>query len=152
MLGGWIGRLAARYRMSVHEFAARHELDLQIEEGGGWLVMPTLQKRSADALAVLTRMSRKQIQAIRAAPAWSGQRKHFCYCARCVFLNPLDVTAPIWRREWLEQNLSACPTHGDEYRTITSGRLLACRNLDQLLQLVSRQERNLRNEILWKPR
>lgn len=152
VLGGWIGRLAARYRMSVHEFAARHDLDLQVEEGAGWLVMPALQKHAIDELAALTRMSRKQTKDIRAAPGWTGKRKHFCYCARCVFLNPLDVTAPIWRWEWLDPNLSACPTHGDAFRTLSSSRVLACRNFDQLLQLVSRQEQKLRNEILWQPR
>ena len=68
-------------------------------------------------------------------------------------LNPLDVAAPIWRWEWLDQNLSACPTHGDdEFRTLPNGRVLACRNFDQLLKLVSRHEQKLRNESLWKPR
>lgn len=152
VLGGWIGRLAGRYRMSVDEFASRHELELQIEEGAGWLVMPALKKRSVDALAMLTRMSSKRIAEIRAAPNWTGRRNRFCYCARCVFLNPLDVTAPIWRWEWLDPNLSACPTHGEAFRTLSSGRILACRNFDQLLQLVSKHERKLRNEIAWKPR
>ena len=152
VLGSWIGRLAGRYRMSVREFADRHELDLQIDGGAGWLVMPALQKRSVDALAVLTRMSRKRIMDIGAAPTETGRRNLFCYCARCVFLHPLDVTAPIWRREWLDPNLSACPTHGEDFRTLSSSRIRACRNFDQLLQLVSKHERKLRNETLWKPR
>ena len=31
-LGGWIGRFAARYRMTVLEFAERHSLDLGIDD------------------------------------------------------------------------------------------------------------------------
>ena len=83
---------------------------------------------------------------------WKGRRKHFCWCARCVFLNPLDVTAPIWRWDWLDRNLSACPIHGDAFRALSSGRVLARGNFDQLLLLVSRQEQKLHNEILWQLR
>ncbi len=45
----------------------------------------------------------------------------------------------------LDPSLSACPRHGDEFRTLHSGSVFACKNMDQLLALVSRQERNLRN-------
>ena len=96
VLGGWIGRLAARYRMTVPEFAARHELDLQIEDGGGWLTMPPLRSQSVDVLGALTRISRERIMAIHVPLPLTSKRTHFCYCARCVFLNPLDVTEPIW--------------------------------------------------------
>jgi len=145
VLGGWIGRLAARYRMSVLEFATVHHLGLRMEDERGWLLMPALQKSSLDALAALTRLGRTRIKGIDAPPAWTGERHHFCYCARCVFLNPLDVASPIWRTEWLDQDLFACRTHGDEFRTLRSGSVLACKNMDQLLALVSRQERDLRN-------
>lgn len=99
VLGGWIGRLAARYRMSVREFAARHELELQIEERAGWLVMSTIKQRSVDALAALTRMDPQQITDIHLPLAWEGKRNYFYYCVRCAFVNSLDVTAPIWRWE-----------------------------------------------------
>jgi hypothetical protein len=77
VLGGWIGRLAARYRMSVCEFAARYELELQIEEEAGWLVMPAIKQRSVDALAALTRMSPQQISDIHIPSAWEGKRNYF---------------------------------------------------------------------------
>ena len=144
VLGGWIGRLAARYRMTVPEFAARHELDLQFEDGAGWLTMPALRSQSIDVLGALTRISRERIMAIHVPLPLTSKRTHFCYCARCVFLNPLDVTEPIWRWEWLDPNLSACPQHSEEFATVPSSRVLACGNLAQLLQLVSRHERDLR--------
>ena len=144
VLGGWIGRLASRYRMTVSEFAVRHGLDLQVEDGGGWLTMPALSNQSIDVLAALTRISMEQIMAIHVPLPSTGKRAHFCYCARCVFLNPLDVTAPIWRWEWLDDTLSACPVHKDEFTTLPCSRVHACGNLTQLLQLVSRHERELR--------
>lgn len=145
MLGGWIGRVAARYRMSVEEFAAAHELDLQTGVVAGWLLMPALRERSVDAVAALTRISKARIKGIDVPPAWTGAQHYFCYCPRCVFLNPLDVTAPIWKAEWLDPNLAACPTHTDEFRRLRSSSVLACKNFDQLLALVSRQERVWRN-------
>lgn len=148
VLGGWIGRLASRYRMTVSEFAERHSLDLKIEDGGGWLTMPALGEPSASVLAAITRISREQIMAIHAPPQSSHKRSHFCYCARCVFLNPVDVAAPIWRWEWLDETLSTCPLHKDEFTTLPCCRVRACGNLMQLLQLVSRNERDLHHENL----
>lgn len=144
VLGGWIGRLAARYRMTVKEFAERHGLDLNVEDRGGWLTMPALEDQAADVLAALTRISREQIMLIHAPLPSTSKRTRFCYCARCVFLNPLDVAAPIWRWEWLDETLSACPVHDAEFTTLPSGRVLACGNLTHLMQLVSRNERYLR--------
>ena len=128
------------------------ELELQIEVGAEWLVMSALRKRSVDVFAALTRMSPQRITDMHVPSAWEGKRKHFCYCARCMFLNPMDVTVPIWRWEWLDRNLSGCATHGDAFQTLSCGRVLACRNFGQLFQIVCRQERELRNEILWQLR
>ena len=86
VLGGWIGRLAARYRMTVKEFADRHSLDLGIDDGGGWLAMPALSNQSVGVLAAITRISRAQIMAIHAPSPFKSERVHFCYCARCVLL------------------------------------------------------------------
>ena len=151
VLGGWIGRLAARYRMTVLEFAERHGLDLDLDGGPGWLTMPALSNQSVDVLADLTRISREQIMAIKVPSPSRSKRAHFCYCARCVFLNPLDVAAPIWRWEWLDETLSACPVHDEELTTLPSGRVLACGNLTQLLRLVSRHERELRYGFCRRP-
>ena len=114
--------------------------------------MPALQKRSVDAFAALTRMNPQQIADMHAPSAWEGKTKHFCCCARCVDLNSLDVRAPIGQWEWLDQNQSDCPTSGDAFQTLSSGRTLAYGNFHQLLQTVRRHERELRNEISWQLR
>jgi len=107
-----------------------------------------LKPQVVGRLAALTRISAERILDIPVAPHWEGPRSHYCYCARCVFLNPLDVAAPIWRREWLDQNMSACPTHGDEFQTLRASRVLACKNLDMLLVLASRHEHDLRYGVI----
>jgi TniQ len=152
VLSGWIGRIASRYRMSVQALAATCELDLQMPDGRKWLLMPKLQHQMVGRLAALTRISTQAINDIRVPLHWDGPRAHFCYCARCVFLNPLDVTAPIWRREWLDQSQPGCSVHGDEFRTLPASRVLACTNLDELLAVVSRQERDIRYGVMTKAR
>jgi hypothetical protein len=138
VLGGWLGRIAARYRMSVQAFAAACELDFHGSDAEGWLLLPRLPARTIERLAALTRISVQQIKNIPVPPPWKRPRKHFCYCARCVFLNPLDVAAPIWRREWLDQ-------------TLRPSRVVSCENLDNLLALVSRHERSQRYGALpWR--
>ncbi|WP_407830811.1 TniQ family protein [Verminephrobacter eiseniae] len=95
ILGGWIGRLAGRYRMSVSEFAAVHALELGLESGAGWLLIPALQPETLTRIAVLTRIEEARIAEVKAPVSWIIWRTHFVYCPRCVFLNPLDVTSPI---------------------------------------------------------
>jgi len=148
VLGGWIGRIASRYRMSVQAFAAACELDLQMPDGREWLLMSKLQHQMVDRLAALTRISTQRINAIPIPLYWEGPRTHFCYCARCVFLNPLDVTAPIWRGEWLDQSQPGCSVHGDEFQTLPASRVLACTNLDKLLAVVSRQEHDFQYGVM----
>jgi len=148
VLGGWIGRIASRYRMSVPAFATACELDLQMPDGCEWLLMRKLKPQMVVRLAALTRISVERIHDIPVAPPWEGPRPYFFYCARCVFLNPLDVAAPIWRREWLDQSMSACPTHGDEFQTLRASRVHACTNLDMLLVLVSRHEHDMRYGVI----
>ena len=122
--------------MTVLEFAEQNSLDLGIDDGGGWLTTPTLSMQSVDVLAAILRISREQIMAIHAPLPSTNKRAHFCYCARCMFLNPLDVAAPIWRWEWLNETLSACSVHNEGFMSLPSGRVLACGNLTQLLRLV----------------
>jgi hypothetical protein len=64
VLGGWIGRIASRYRMSVQALAATCELDLQMPDGREWLLMPKLKQQTVDRLAALTRISTQGINDI----------------------------------------------------------------------------------------
>jgi len=72
------------YRMTVLEFAARHELDLQIEDGAGWPTMLPLRSYSVDVLGALTRLSRERIMAIHVSLPLTRKRTRCCYCAHGV--------------------------------------------------------------------
>jgi hypothetical protein len=137
--------------MTVKEFAEWHGLEPNNEDGGGWLTMQALSDQSVGALAAITRIGEEQIMAIHAPLPSTSKRAHICYCARCVFLNPSDVTAPIWRWEWLDETLSACSVHDEGFTSLPSGRVLACGNLTHLMQLVSRHERELRYGFCRRP-
>jgi hypothetical protein len=140
VLGGWIGRIAAQYRMSVQEFQHRNGLDFGLEGGRGWLLLDDLTAVTLEGLMGLMRMSQEEIQAIRRPPARIGPRRAFYYCPRCIFVNEADVTAPIWRQEWLDQRLTSCQAHGRAFRALKPGRVLACKNLEQLIALASESE------------
>ena len=45
---------------------------------------------------------------------------------------------------------STCPVRGLNFRALSSGRVIACKTLDQLIQLVSQEERKSRNHGLRK--
>jgi hypothetical protein len=51
--------------------------------------------------------------------------------ARCVFVNPVDVTAPRWKRAWIDPAASRCEVHATELTCISAGRLRSCSNFDQ---------------------
>lgn len=148
VLGSWIGRLASRYQMSVQEFAEAHQLELDIPKEGGWLMMQALPKRSVNVLAALTRLHDKQLQHLAIPALHTESKPLFRYCPRCVFLNPLEVAAPIWRCEWLDPTVVACPAHVIAFNTLHYRAAMACKNLDQLLRLVSRREQQLRDSPL----
>lgn len=62
------------------------------------------------------------------------------YCARCLFLNPLDVAAPRWKRVWLDPEATACEVHGAPLASIASSSLRRCKNFDQILKVIGRTE------------
>jgi hypothetical protein len=141
-LGGWIGRVASRYRMSVREFAEQMELDLEGHEGGaGWLLLPAQSTRTLGRLAVLARLDPEVLRAIEIPKDWIQLRKRYSYCPRCVFLNPDDVASPYWKRHWLDPAAALCEAHATPLRAIPASRVRTCQNLGQLLTLGSRYER-----------
>ena len=43
------------------------------------------------------------------------------YCRRCVFLNPLEVESPYWKRDWLLPTASVCPSHNERLTILPHG-------------------------------
>ncbi len=109
-LGSWIGRLAARYRVVVAQLDAEYGLGLVLSGPLAWLLPSPLSSISLSKLSELTRMPGDAISALSvdAAERLPGAP----YCSRCVFLNPLEVESPYWKKTWLVPGASICDVHG----------------------------------------
>lgn len=144
-IGGWLGRVAARYRMSVDELDLLYGLELAFDRrSNGWLLIGRLGETTVDRLARLARVDAARLHALQGPPAGPGQSTHLAYCPSCLFLNPQDITAPCWRREWLAASSSGCAIHARPWNHLSITSLRQCDNFDKLLRLVSRRERHRR--------
>ena len=144
-LGSWLGRVAARYRMGVWQLCEAYDLDIGTPDSGmGWLLLPPQPARNITALAMLARLDVPDLQSMQTPAPWPLARRLAAYCPRCLFLNDLDVTAPCWRRSWLDPAATWCAKHARPLGNVTAGQLRHCRNFDGVLQTVSRREKLLR--------
>ena len=141
-IGGWLGRVAARYRLSVDELAQLYGLDLAFDRpANAWLLLGQVVGPTIDRLARLARIDPAILDAMQRSPAGPVQSSQLAYCPSCLFLNPLDVTSPCWKQEWLAPSTSGCAIHTRPLERLSIRSLRACDNFDQLLRLISRRER-----------
>ena len=140
-VGGWLGRVAARYRMSVDELAQMYGLELAFDRTvNAWLQVSRIGQATLDKLAALARVNSLDIDALQRPQAQWGPLSHLAYCPTCVFLNPLDVTSPCWKRDWLDPTSTGCPIHTRVLERLPIGSVRMCGNFDHLLHIVSRRE------------
>jgi hypothetical protein len=140
-MGGWLGRLAARYRMRVEEFAEGAGVDCDLAPTNvGWLLAPPLSARAIERLALQTRCAADRIRALQTPPEWLSDRSHLPYCFTCLFVNPLDAGAPRWKREWLHFDAEDCSDHGWPLRWIPVGKVRRCGHFGSLLKTISSRE------------
>lgn len=141
-LGSWIGRLAARYRVAVAQLNAEYGLGLELSGPLAWLLPIPLSSVSLSKLSCMTRMPGGAISAlsIDAAERLPGAP----YCSRCVFLNPLEVESPYWKRNWLAPGASVCDVHSWPLVTLGSSSARGSGNMRDLIKRVGRFERQRR--------
>jgi hypothetical protein len=142
-LGGWLGRVAAVYRMSVSDLALSCGMSSCPDSCRSWLLTAGVSEASMTRLADLARVEARSIRSIEPPPGWCCRRSHVPYCPACLFLNPLDVSSPRWVLRWLQPGVQACDAHGSRLHWISRGQLDHCRNFSSLLSLISRLERKL---------
>jgi hypothetical protein len=104
------------------------------------LVQPPIADTTLSRLARLARLEERRPREIQTPAAWATARRTHVYCARCLFVNPVDVTAPRWKREWLDPHAALCKVHGTPLASIASSALRSCQNFDQTLKVVGRLE------------
>ncbi len=144
-LGAWLGRVAAHYRMGVLPLCEAYGLDIRASDSRiGWLLLPPQPARNMDALAVLALLAVHKLQPMQTDAQWPLVRRQAAYCPRCLFLNDLDVTAPCWKRSWLDPAVTYCARHARPLATVAARVLRRCRNFDGVIQAVSLHEKRLR--------
>ncbi|CAN7343533.1 TniQ family protein [Variovorax sp. LjRoot178] len=147
-LGSWLGRVAARYRMSVQHLCDEHELRLDFETSrAGWLVLPVVADPTIRQLARLARLEEDRLQEIQTTTSEATNWRIQFYCARCLFLNPVDVAAPRWKRVWLDPEVTVCEVHGTPLVSVASSALHRCKNFDQTLKIIGRIELKRTSEL-----
>ena len=95
-------------------------------------------------LARLARLDPDRLSVIEAPLSWRRDRIWAFYCADCVFLNPADVTAPRWKRAWLDPDAGWCDVHNMQLNTITASSVQSAKNFEHLLRMVSKLEQKRR--------
>lgn len=94
----------------------------------------------------LARISRDTISSL-VVEAKRGLTRHALYCRKCVFLNPLDVESPYWKREWLSPEALMCRVHRVRLTAMPASRARYSVNMPKLILQVSKHERKLRDSI-----
>ena len=138
-LGGWVGRLAARYNIGVAQLFSDYCLPIPIQATPvGWLSMPQLPDEVLDKLAWLGRIDIRHLQQIQSPP--DAMSEYGClYCAKCLFLNPADVFSPYWKRQWFRPSFHHCPLHPNSIDWLPRGVSRDCKNFDSILKAASRR-------------
>lgn len=138
-LGSWIGRLAARYRMAVRQLDSDYGLGLTMTGPLFWLLPGPMSEDTRARLAWITRTRAEIISSLTVA-ATTATRWGAPYCRRCVFLNPIEVESPYWKREWLSPEALVCTIHRTELTTLPARRVRQSGNMMKLLRTVGKYE------------
>ena len=146
-LGSWIGRLASRYRITVHQLDSSFGLGLDLTGPLSWLLPGSISDVTRSRLGSMTRVpivqiARLALEAIDEAPRTAS------YCCRCVFLNPLEVESPYWKRDWLSPSAIECVIHRLRLSALPAWRVRQCQNMSKLIPTVGKVERERRHRAI----
>jgi len=146
-LGSWIGRLAGRYRIAVEQLDRVYGLGLTLTGPLAWLLPEPVSDDTQERLKALSRTARNDIKRLT-VDATGAAAQRAAYCQRCVFLNPLEVESPYWKREWLSPESFTCAVHAVRLVTLPAWRVRRCENMLKLIRTVGRYERARRENWL----
>jgi hypothetical protein len=142
-LGSWIGRLAGRYRIAVEQLDRDYELGLSRTGPLGWLQPGPLSEHTHARLEWLARISRDTISSLLVETT-KDTTPHALYCGKCVFLNPLEVESPYWKREWLAPEAFMCRVHRVRLKALPASKARYSVNMPKLILQVGKYELKLR--------
>jgi hypothetical protein len=101
--------------MDVDDFVSYAGVSIDFDRmRGNWLAVPPLSRCDNDRLRNICRLPAGDLP----EPYKADAPPKLGYCHRCLYLNPLDVTAPYWQARWLLDMDSAwCSRHGQRTST-----------------------------------
>src|SRR5258705_10615216 len=137
--GSWLGRVAARYQVSVAmlwEVSTSEELPAL--GTAGWILFPPISRSALHRFATLARLDDERLRHIQTPSAWLADRRCMPYSFRCLVLNDADVSAPRWKREWLDPTAEFCSVHHRPLETVPASVFRLSNHFDVALRPISR--------------
>ena len=84
----------------------------------GWLIFPPMPGHTLERFARLARLGDDRLGLIQTPIDWMTERQRVPYCFKCLVLNDADVSAPRWKREWLDPTADRCRVHHSLLETV----------------------------------
>ncbi len=151
-LGSWFGRIASRFHMNVNELAAAGQLTLDFgEQCCEWLLLRPLNSADSARLSFLSGIGEENLPRPYVGPATARRQTQLAFCERCLWLNPLDVTAPYWKAEWAHLREPVCRLHGCRFDFVSGITLSTYSNMRRLLAHISTRSQR-RRRVSFEPR
>lgn len=98
--GSWLGRVTARYQISVAMlWESSVSAKLPALGTAGWILFPVGCPLVLERFSKLARLNDDRLSHIQTPTGWTTDRQCLPYCFRCLVLNDADVSAPRRKRE-----------------------------------------------------
>ncbi|WP_413141443.1 TniQ family protein [Burkholderia cepacia] len=137
--GGWLGRVATRYQVSVPMLWEMSTSEtLPVLGTAGWILFPPVSDRALQRFAALARLDHDRLKCIQTPSDWITERRYLAYCFRCLVLNDVDVSAPRWKREWLDPEIEFCRVHRTLLETVPASTFRRAGHFEAARRAISR--------------
>jgi hypothetical protein len=132
--GGWLGRVAARYRMAIGALWGTLDVGpLPALRFSGWLLFPPQEDEVLLRLSMIARLERRRLLELQTPRAWITKQQALHYCFRCLMINDQDVFHPRWKREWLDPDSTVCAFCGTDLEQADATLLSRSRHFNEVL-------------------
>jgi hypothetical protein len=137
-IGSWLGRVSTKYRISVSWlWASSVSKPFPSLGNAGWIMFPPLDAATIACLSVVGRVDAMRLQEMQTPAEWMETRCQMPYCFTCLTLNHADISASLWRKEWLHPEARCCSVHNREFDAIPAGVLRSAANFHGLMHAIS---------------
>lgn len=101
-------------------------------------LFPPISQAALQQFAALARLGDDRLCHMQTPSEWITDRRQLDYCFKCLVLNDADVSAPRWKREWLEPDVEFCRVHRTLLETVPASVFRRSTNFDAALRQINR--------------